>query len=242
MSVEGKVVIITGSAGGIGRWVAKTFGQAGAKVVLADIKPLDTVAGELKEIGAEHLAVPTNVRDEDEVQNLMERAMERFGRIDVLHNNAMIVTHFQWGPQRWPRVRDMSKDFFDKVIETGLGGTFLCCKHVFPYMEAQRSGHVINMLGGSSPTTIGAMAYQVTKDAIRVFTRFVAEEEKEFGICVVATGPGATIATEEAPEEVRARMPGVEVVGDRFVLIAEAPLEMTGQAINVEDGKLIPRA
>jgi NAD(P)-dependent dehydrogenase (short-subunit alcohol dehydrogenase family) len=85
------------------------------------------------------------------------------------------------------------------------------------------------------------MAYMVAKDAIRTFTRYVAFEEKEFNVCVVAMGPGATIATEEAPEEARARMPGVEVVGNRFVLAAEASMELSGQALNVEDGKLVGR-
>src|SRR5438093_9721389 len=215
--LEGKVVIITGSAGGIGRYTAKTFAQERAKVVVADIKPLDTIAAELEAMEVDYLAVPTNVRDEAAVKNLMDRTMERFGRIDVLHNNAAVVTHFQWGPNRWPRVRDMDKEFFDRVVDTALGGTFLCTKHVVPYMEAQRSGHIINMLGGANPETIGSMAYMVAKDAIRTFTRYVAVEEKEFNICIVAMGPGATIATEEAPEEARARMPGVEVVGNRFV-------------------------
>jgi NAD(P)-dependent dehydrogenase (short-subunit alcohol dehydrogenase family) len=97
------------------------------------------------------------------------------------------------------------------------------------------------MLGGSSPTTIGALAYQTTKDAIRTFTRYVAEEEREYDVCVVAAGPGATIATEEAPAEARARMPGVEVVENRFVLIADAPMAMSGKTINVQDGELVAR-
>src|SRR5437899_385137 len=148
MALDGKIVIITGSASGIGRWTAKQFGEAGAKVVVADVKPLDTVSADLQALEVEHLAVPTNVRDEASVKALMEKTMEKFGRIDVLHNNAAIVTHFQWaGVQRWPRVRDMDKEFWDKIIDTNLGGCFLCSKHVLPYMEAQRSGHIINTLG-----------------------------------------------------------------------------------------------
>lgn len=241
--LNGKVVVITGSAGGIGRFAAKQYAQAGAKVVVADVKPLDLVAGELKAMEAEHLAVTTNVRDEASVRDLMKRAVDKFGRIDVLHNNAAIVTHFQWGNiQRWPRVRDMDKDFWDKVIDTNLGGAFLGTKQVLPYMEAQRSGHIINTLGGSTPDSIGSNAYVTSKEAIRVFTRFVAEEERELNICIVSMGPGATIATEEAPEEARARMPGVEVVGNRFVLAAEAPMELSGQSLNVQDGQLVGRA
>lgn len=242
MALDGKVVIITGSAGGIGRYVAKTFGEAGAKVVVADIKPLDTVASELKAMEVDHLAMPTDVRDESSVRRLMATAADRFGHIDVLVNNAAIVTHFQWGNlPRWPRIRDMDKDFWDKVIDTNLGGVWRCSKHVLPYMEAQQSGHIISTLGGSQPDSIGSLAYVVSKDAIRTFTRFLAGEEKEHNVCVVSIGPGATIATEEAPEEARARMPGVEVVGNRYVLAAEAPMELSGQMLNVEDGKLVGR-
>jgi NAD(P)-dependent dehydrogenase (short-subunit alcohol dehydrogenase family) len=239
--LEGKVVIITGSAGGIGRYTAKTFAQERAKVVIADIKPLDTVAAELAAMEVDYLALPANVRDEEAVKSLMDQVMARFGRIDVLHNNAAVVTHFQWGPDRWPRIRDMDKGFFDRVIDTSLGGTFLCTKHVLPIMEAQHSGHIINMLGGASPESIGSLAYMTAKDAVRTFTRFVAEEERESNVCIVGMGPGATIATEEAPEEARARMPGVDVVGNRFVLAAEAPMEMSGKMLDVKDGKLVAR-
>lgn len=236
---EGRVVIVTGSGGGIGRWVAKTFAREGAKVVVADIKPLDTVSEELTELRAEWLAVPTDVRDEPAVRDLVERSVERFGRVDVLVNVAAIVTHFQWGLPRWPRVRDMDLEFFHRVIDTNLGGTMLCMKHVIPYMERQGGGHIVNTLGGSQPETIGAMAYVTSKQAVLHLTRFVAEEEREHNICVVATGPGAQIATEDAPPEARARMPGPEVAGNRFVLAAAAPMEMSGKVVTVQDGRLV---
>jgi 3-oxoacyl-[acyl-carrier protein] reductase len=236
--LEGQVVIITGSAGGIGRHVAKTFADERASVVVADVKPLDTVSGELAAREVDYLAVPTDVRDENAVRNLVDRTLDRFGRIDVLVNNAAIVTHFQWGLPQWPRIRDMEKDFWERVIGTNLGGTFNCTKHVLPTMEAQRSGHVVSTMGGSS--SIGGCAYGVSKDAIRSFTRFVANEEREFDVCVVAVSPGAQIATEEAPEEARARMPGPDFVGNRFVLAAQVPMELSGELLNLEDGKLVP--
>lgn len=241
--LEGKVVVITGSAGGIGRYVAKTFAQERAKVVVADIKPLDTVSAELEALDTDYLAVPTDVRDEGAVRNLVDQTLARFGRIDVLHNNAAIVPHFQWGITPWPRIRDLEPSFWDRVINTNLGGTFLCTKLVLPCMELQRSGHIINMMGGSNH--VGGSPYAVSKDAIRTFTRFAAEEEREFNICVVAMGPnprGLTgIATEDAPEEARQRMRGVETVGNRFVLAAQAGMDLSGQLLDVEDGKLVSR-
>lgn len=234
-NLKDKVVIITGSAGGIGRYAAKTFAWEGAKVVTADVKPLDTIGGELEEIGVEHLEVPTDVRDEDSVRNLMAKAIDRFGRVDVLHNNAAIVSHFQWGLPLWATIKDMDKEFWDRVMDTNMGGIFLCTKHVLPYMEEQRSGHIVNTMGG------GMSTYGISKSAIPHFTRVVAEEEKDFNICVVTINPGTQIATEDAPEEARARMPGPEFVGNRFVLAAQAPMELSGQHLNVEDGKLVGR-
>lgn len=234
-NLKDKVVIVTGSAGGIGRYAAKTFAWEGAKVVTADVKPLDTVAGELEEIGVEHLEVPTDVRDEDSVRNLVQRTIERFGQVDVLHNNAAIVSHFLWGLPLWPKIRDMERSFWDNVMDTNMGGIFLCTKHVLPFMEAQRSGHVVTTMGG------GVSTYGISKAAIPQFTRVVAEEERDFNICVVTINPGTQIATEEAPAEARARMPGPEFAGNRFVLAAQAPMELSGQWLALEDGKLVPR-
>src|SRR5262245_35212587 len=118
--LEDQVVIITGSAGGIGRHVAKTFGQERSTVVVADVKPLDTVLSELRAMEVDCLGVPTDVRDEAAVRNLIDKTLERYGRIDVLVNNAAIVTHFQWGLPRWPRIRDMERDFWERVIGTNL--------------------------------------------------------------------------------------------------------------------------
>jgi NAD(P)-dependent dehydrogenase (short-subunit alcohol dehydrogenase family) len=242
--MEGKVVIITGSAGGIGRYVAKTFAQANAKVVVCDVKLLDKVSADLEALDADYFALPADVRDERSVRNLMDGVMKRYGRIDVLHNNAAIVTHFQWGGPVWPRIGELDPSFWDKVIGTNLGGTFMCTRFALPHMEAQRSGHIISTMGGSRAT--GGAPYAVSKDAIRTFTRRVADEERDFNVCVVCMGPnppGITgIATEDAPEEVRARMRNVEVVGDRYVLAAQAPMDLSGEQLDVQDGKLVALA
>lgn len=239
--LEGQVAVITGSAQGIGRYVARTFVEAGASVVLADIEPLDAVVSDLTAIKGKVLPVPTNVRDEAQVQALMDRAMDRFGRIDVLVNNAAVVTHFQWGLPRWPVVRDMEPEFWDKVIGTNLRGTFLCTKYALPYMEARGAGHVVSTMGGGSTQVPGSCAYAVSKDAIKTFTKFVAEEERPHGICVVMISPGTQIATELAPDEARQRMAGPEFVGQRFVMAAEASMELSGEVLEFHDGELRSR-
>ncbi len=238
--LSGKVAIITGAAKGIGRYIAHTFAREGAKIAIADIdgERMQKTAAELREMGAQVLSIKTDVRDEDEVRSLMKQVGSNFGRIDVLVNDAAIVTHFQWSVPRWPRVRDMGKEFWDNVIQTNLGGTFLCTKHVLPYMEAQRAGHIINLYGGSRPDSIGACAYCVSKDAIRTFTRFVAEEAREWNICVVVLSPGGAIATEDAPEEARRRMPGPDLAGNRFVLAAQVDLMFSGRQLTLKEGRL----
>jgi NAD(P)-dependent dehydrogenase (short-subunit alcohol dehydrogenase family) len=167
----------------------------------------------------------------------MDRVASHFGQIDVLINDAGIVPHFQWGLPRWPRIRDMDQEFWHRILDTNLGGAYLCTKHVLPYMEARRSGHIVNLHGGGGGP--GACVYVVSKDAIRTFTKFVAEEEREHNVCVVVLSPGAAIATEDAPEEARQRMPGPEFAGERFVLAAQAPMELSGQLLTVQDGRLV---
>ena len=236
--LQGQVAIITGGAKGIGRYIAHGCAREGAKVAIADVDEarMSQTADELGALGAQVLAVPTDVRDEEAVRRLMARVAGHFGQIDVLVNDAAIVPHFAWGVPRWAPIRAMEKDFWDRVIQTNLGGTFLCTKHVLPYMEARRSGHIINLHGGGSGP--GACPYVVTKEALVTFTKMVAEEVREANICVVILSPGGAIATEDAPEEARRRMQGPELAGNRFWLAAEAPMEQSGHLLTLEDGRL----
>ena len=241
--LEGKVVIVTGGAKGIGRHAAKTFAQEKAKVVIADIDKelLQKTSSELDEL-TDTLGINMDVRNEDDVRRMVDQVVKRFGQIDVLINNAAIVPHFAWGIPRWLRIRDMEKDFWDRVIQTNLGGTFLCTKHVLPHMEERRSGHIINLYGGGGVKPPGACAYVVSKEAIRTFTRFAAEEVRESNVCVVTMSPGVPIATEGAPEEALRRLPGPEILGNGFVLAAQLPMDLSGQMFAYQDGKLVNEA
>jgi 3-oxoacyl-[acyl-carrier protein] reductase len=239
--MKNNVVIITGGAKGIGRHAAHTLAKDGFKLALADtdVERLHKTVAEIKSAGADAIAVPTDVRDEKDVRQLVHQVIERFGRIDALINDAGIVPHFNWGIPRWPRARFMSMDFWVSVIQTNLGGTFLCTKYVVPFMEERRSGNIVNLWGGGRAENHGAAAYVVSKDAIRTFTRFVAEEEREWNVCVVAFSPKQAIATEDAPEEARKRLPGPEILGNGFVLAAQAGMELTGKTVEHQNGKLV---
>ncbi len=230
-ALDGKVAVITGSAKGIGRAVALAYAREGAKVALADVDEsrLNAVAAE---IGAAALPVVTDVRSEDSVKQLMARTAEQFGGIDIMVNDAGIVPHFQWGVPKWPRIRDMEQSFWDRVLDTNLGGTYLCTKHALPYLE-QRRGHVINLHGGGGALSC---AYSVTKDAIRTFTRFVAMEEQD--VCIVCISPQGAIATEDAPEEARQRLPAPDSVVPAFILAAQAGMDLHGKTVRLKDGAL----
>ncbi len=258
MTLQDKVVIVTGGALGIGRYVARRFAAEGARVAIADIAPMDTVVSEIKELTAEILPVKTDLRVESEVRALVEQVHARWGRIDVLLNNAAVAPHFPGGGRpAWPRVRDMDEGFFDRVVDTNLKGTFFCTKHVLPYMEAQREGHIISVGQGTvgargSAGRIGYCLYHTTKVALRAFTRGVSEEEREFNICVVSMSPGSSgdgerrerdrrgggIWTEDTPVENRSFMLPVESVGNRYLLAAEAPMDFTGNQLILKDGAL----
>ncbi len=250
MSMEGKVVVITGGASGIGRFVAGTFAAAGARLAIADVAPMDAVAEEVASAGAEVLTVPTDVRIDDEVESLMQQVHDRYGRIDVLLNNAAIVTHFPGGGKTpWPRIRDMDEEFIDNVVRTNVIGVILCTKYVLPYMEAQGSGHIVNIGQGALKAStrtdnIGSAMYSMSKVAVRSFTNHVAAEEAEHNVCIVSMGPGSGggryrgIWTEDIEEQYRSGMAPIDSVGDRYVLAAEAPMEFSGHQIVFVDGAL----
>jgi 3-oxoacyl-[acyl-carrier protein] reductase len=267
VSVQEKVVVITGGARGIGRYVARTFAAEGAKLAIADLAPMDTVVQEIEHLGAEALPVRTDVTEENDVRSLFDTVYRRWDRIDVLINNAGIAPHFAVGAPRWPRVRDLPLEFFQKVMGTNLAGTFLCTKHVLPYMESLCAGHVINFGQGSlraqqRPANIGSAVYNTSKLAIRAFTRQVADEEREFDICIISMGPGGSLngaaprraaipgrsrhasvgglATEDSPAWARNSdgILQVDAVVNRYVLAAEAPMEYSGEQLIVRDGKL----
>jgi NAD(P)-dependent dehydrogenase (short-subunit alcohol dehydrogenase family) len=241
--LEGKVVVISGGAQGIGKHAARTFADQKARVVIADVNEelAKQTAGELAP-RAETSAARVDVRDEESVKRMMDQVIDRFGQIDVMINNAAIVPHFAWGVPRWPRIAEMPVEFWDRVIRTNLYGTFLGTKYALPHMEKRRSGHIINLYGGGGIKPAGACAYMATKDAIRTFTRYVAEEVRDSNVCVVIFSPRVPIVTESAPPEAFGRLPGPEILGQGFVLAAELPMERSGEIFSYQEGRLVNEA
>jgi citronellol/citronellal dehydrogenase len=196
MELGGKVAIVTGSRRGMGKAFALGFAQAGADVVIcgrSDDETLQEVARGIEATGRKVLALKADVCQEADVENMVSKAMEEFGRIDVLVNNAGVAFHFPF--QETPLKRWML------VLNVNLTGAFLCSKHVVPIMIKQKSGSIINISSGSAtdnelgPVPTG-IAYGVSKAGLERLTLGMATELGQYNIAVNAIKPVRPVNTE----------------------------------------------
>jgi NAD(P)-dependent dehydrogenase (short-subunit alcohol dehydrogenase family) len=183
-----QVVLITGALTGIGRATAAAFAHKGAKVVVSgrhDDKGQALVA-ELKALGAEAEFVRADVTKEDEVRNLVDEAVARFGRLDVAVNNAGLEGDL--GP-----IQDATVENFKAVHDTNVLGVFLSMKHELRAMAGQDSGSIVNIASTyGHKAAAGATAYVSSKFAVEGLTKTVALEQGNSGIRVNAVAPGIT--------------------------------------------------
>ena len=245
MRLKEKVAVITGGGRGIGKEAALLYVAEGASVVLADVDPCtDDVAGEIEKSGGQALSVRCNVSDSADCQALVERAVDRFGRIDILVNNAGIT--------RDGRLVKLTDDEFDRVIAVNLKGTFNATRAVAPLMIEQGTGRVINV---SSVVGLygnfGQTNYAATKSGVIGMTKVWARELGPKGITVNAVAPGfiQTEMTETVPEKVldlmRSKTPlgrlgtARDVANIYLFLASEEASYVNGAVISV-DGGLIP--
>jgi NAD(P)-dependent dehydrogenase (short-subunit alcohol dehydrogenase family) len=189
MRLSGKVVVVTGSAVGLGRAVATRFAREGAFVVVADTNVAGglEVAGQILKDGGRGIFVRTDVGEESDVTALVASASAESGRIDVLYNNAAVLFH-----DRDARAHELSLEIWDQVMRVNLRGLFLCAKHVIPFMLKQGGGSIINL--GSPTGLIGCApnltAYSTSKAGISGLTRVMAAAYARDGIRVNAVIPG----------------------------------------------------
>jgi 3alpha(or 20beta)-hydroxysteroid dehydrogenase len=178
-----KVCIITGGARGMGAATARLFTAEGARVVLTDMLAAEGEAL-AAELGDAALYCPHDVRDEDQWKTVVAATMDRFGRIDVLVNNAGIL--------KFIALLDMSKDDFQAVIDTNLTGTFLGIKTVAPVMVAQGVGSIVNISStGGFRATNSAGAYTASKFGVRGLTKTASLELGHLGVRVNSVHPGS---------------------------------------------------
>lgn len=186
--LEGKVAVITGGNRGIGAGIARAFAGEGCSLVLTarDAGRLEQTAAELEGRGVPVLAVPADVTNEAEVEAVFSRTMERFGRLDVLVNNAGA---FDGGP-----LDELTLETWEKVMAVNLRGPFLCTRAAFRIMKQQRSGRIINVASISAQRVRPNSApYSTTKHGLWGLTQCTALEGREYGIVASCLHPGNTL-------------------------------------------------
>jgi NAD(P)-dependent dehydrogenase (short-subunit alcohol dehydrogenase family) len=249
MLLKDKVAIITGAGQGIGREYARRFRNEGAKLVIADInyENAKVVEQELIGTGGEALAIKVDISKGEDCQMMADKTVERFGKIDILLNNAAIYAGLTMQP--WDLI---SEDEWDLVYRVNVKGQWLATKAVVPYMKRLGKGKIINT--SSSTVLMGIpllLAYATSKSAIIGMTRCLANELGEYGICVNTISPGLTMTS--ASTEMPGQPPGLaefaasmcalkrnqqpeDLMGTALFLASDLSDFITGQLINVDGG------
>jgi 3-oxoacyl-[acyl-carrier protein] reductase len=183
--VHGEVVIVTGGARGLGRAYALALAQAGFAVVVADIGDASAVVDEIEAAGGAALGLRVDIADTAATEAMAAQTLERFGRIDVLVNNAAVFTEIVKRP-----FEEISVEEWDRCFAVNVRGTWLCSRAVVPAMKRQRSGKVINVSSMTVPSGIpGFLHYVASKSAIVGLTRGLARELGKWNIAVNTLTP-----------------------------------------------------
>jgi meso-butanediol dehydrogenase / (S,S)-butanediol dehydrogenase / diacetyl reductase len=197
MRLAGKVAIVTGSTRGIGRACALRFAEAGARVVVTGRTAAagQAVEREILDAGGEAVFVRTDLAEEDDVIAMVGAAVERFGTVTTLVNNAAPTELV--GPGRIDgRVTDITNDAWDAILRVGLQAVVWCCKHAIPVMTAGGGGSVLNISSAASLLgTPGITGYTVTKGALNALTRSLAVDHAAEGVRVNAIVSGMVLSS-----------------------------------------------
>jgi 3-oxoacyl-[acyl-carrier protein] reductase len=246
--LTGRIVIVTGGGKGIGKVYAQEFARAGANVVAADIDEpaakavADGLAGE----GLNALGLGVDIASEDSAAAMAQAALDRFGAIDVLINNASLMSVL---PRRsW---LEIPVEEWDRVMAVNLRGMFLSCRAVFPAMKERKRGKIVNISSSRVfEGTPNRLHYTTSKAGVVGFTRALSREVGEFGITVNAVAPGMTLSDTQVASSsgnyLGARVTGraierpqypEDLVGAVMFLSSPASDFMTGQTLLVDGGK-----
>jgi NAD(P)-dependent dehydrogenase (short-subunit alcohol dehydrogenase family) len=196
--LTGRCAIITGAANGIGFAAAERLAVEGARVVIADIKGHELAAEKLSGKGLDAVAIRADVTNVDSVSALVREIMTRYGRIDILVNNAAISAELRPAP-----FEQSSPEEWRRIYEVNVIGVFNMCKAVSPHMRAARTGRIVNVSSGTAfKGTPGMLHYIASKGAIISMTRSLASEFSADQITVNAVSPGFTVteSVQAAPE------------------------------------------
>ncbi len=245
--LQGKVAIVTGAAQGIGATYARVLAAEGAKVVAADIQATDAVVAEIGGAGGEALGVDCDVGDAASVERMVAAAVDRFGGIDILVNNAAVFASLDLKP--FAAISDAE---WERVMNVNVAGMFRCCRAVAPQMRERKSGKIINISSGTVFAGSQAMLHYVTsKAAVIGLTRSLARELGPDNICVNALAPGFTssegvVANAAFAQPVRETIASMrcfrreqtpeDLVGPLLFLASSDSDFVTGQTLLVDGG------
>ncbi len=227
--LAGKVAIVTGGGHGIGKAYTLGLAREGAKVVIAEIDAVaaEAAAVDLRRQGFEAIAVRTDVADRASVEAMAARSIEAFGQIDVLVNNAAI---FATVPMSRSPFDEIEIEEWDRMMAVNLRGTWLASRAVVPHMRARGCGKIINISSGTALKGSASRIHYVTSKAgVLGFTRTLARELGQHGICVNCIAPGSTLS-EENPDEGVVRMRSA-AAGERAIRRVQKPEDIVGAVV-----------
>jgi 3-oxoacyl-[acyl-carrier protein] reductase len=229
MRLKDKVAIITGGADGIGKAFVNGFIDEGARVVIADVNrtAAEMLMTSLLKKGKEALAMCTDVSQATDVTNLVEQTLTKFGRIDILVNNAAIYMRVK---ARIAPIEELSPDEWDRVMAVNVKGVFLCSRAVFPYMKKQGAGKIINIASDLAFAGAANLSHYVaSKGAVVSLTKAIALEGGDHNINVNCIAPGSTFS--EDPADLTALERRRQFAVKRAIKRAEFPVDLVGSAI-----------
>jgi len=233
--LRGKVALVTGGSRGIGRAIATAYVQNGASVFICgrNAKDVEAALGELGQTGGSVDGVAGDVGSAEDVERIVGKAVQRFGAIDVLVNNASIL-----GP-RVP-ITNYPLDAWNEVVRINLTGQFLIIRAVLPIMLGRRKGSIINVTSGVGRRGKARWgAYAVSKAGLECLTQVLADEVSEAGLRVNSVNPAATrtrMRAEAYPAEDPGVLPEPDEITSVFVYLAsDASAGITGQALEARD-------
>lgn len=248
MNFENRVVIVTGAARGLGQEYARQFARRGANVAVNDLRDCDETLGIIEKEGAAGIVSKTDVTSADSTRDMAQAVLDKFGRIDVLVNNAALYGSLSFVP-----FDQLDEDEWDATMNVNVKGIWQCCKAVLPSMKSQNSGSIINI--SSLAATYGmpnGLHYTASKAAVIGATRGLARELGRYEIRVNAVAPNVvnTDATGEvfqdkkdkvvevtlSQQAIRRPLETDDVVGAVLFLASDHSKLTTGQTIMVDGG------